>query len=102
MKIELEFNNEKEIKDLHRALTSCYYKLLDEQKEDAYIVALLTESNNPSRKESLEVQSQLLEELNAKITAIEKAKNQLWPHICESMIENVRKLIKEINEKEGE
>jgi uncharacterized protein with gpF-like domain len=102
MKIELEFNNEKEIQDLHSALTSCYYKLLEEQEEDAYMVELLTESNNPSRKESLEVQSQLLKELNAKITAIEKAQNQLWPHICGSMIENVRKLIKEINEKEGE
>lgn len=77
MKVELEFENRQQIENLYWALSTCWHQLSDEQKKDAYIVELLSESTSPSRKDILRVRAKQLDELNNKIESIDHLMNQL-------------------------
>lgn len=77
MKVELEFQNRQQIEDLYWALSTYYLKFDYERKQEQYIVQILSESTNISRREDLQERTKNLNQLNEKLKAIDHLQNQL-------------------------
>jgi hypothetical protein len=77
MKIELEFQNRQQIEELYWALSTCYREFDHKREKEQYIVQILSESTNISRREDLQERTRNLNQLNEKLKAIDHLQNQL-------------------------
>lgn len=77
MKVELEFKNRQQIEDLYWALSTCYREFDNKQKKEQYIVQILSESTNISRRDDLKERTENLNQLNEELNAIDHLQKQL-------------------------
>ena len=77
MKVELEFQNRQQIEELYWALSTCYCEFDHKREKEQYIVQILSESTNISRREDLQERTKNLNQLNEKLKAIDHLQNQL-------------------------